>query len=439
MTDAEANFGAEANVGAEAKVGAPGLNAAARDQPKLSPTTDVRHSRDMVRLEQLMASHGLNAPMVPPSAPVPAQTAAARATFWFRTVTLSERSLIVTVPLLIATMIGAFCWSMRAGLTVQSEPMAMIGWATLLASALIGVSMAANLSLDGRTRRVAKLSRRIGLRVQLTATAALLLLALSVTATVLAHLVFGISDGSDLRDAQFMAFDQRLGFDWSAYISRLNRDAAFGNVLIAAHPFAPVLIATPVLLLGLTYQRRRLAEYICTLTLATLAALLLLALVPTAGAYGHLQPDASVFASLNAEAGRAVSDMINAWHSATSSIEPGVPATGSTGRLIDPLNVGIALAVPGLQVALAVLVMYSLRRMLLTGVIAAAVSILFILSPLNEGGQYLSQLLAGGMIAVGCILFTQVLRFKRRQRPAPPVRLKVDREADFLTWEKPAR
>jgi hypothetical protein len=418
--------------------GALSLNPATRDQPNPGKITDVRQSRDLIRLEHLLASNGLNTPPVEPAV-APAKTAAQRAAVVFRAFTLSERSLVVTVPLLLVTLIGAVGWSIRAGLTVLPEPMTMIGWASLLATALIVASMAANVTLDGRTSAVAKLTRRIGLRVQLTATAGLLLLAISVIATVLAHLAFGISDGSDLRDAQFMAFDQRLGFDWSAYISRLNRDAAFGNVLITAHPFAPVLIAAPVLLLGVTYQRRRLAEYICTLTLATLAASLLLALVPTAGAYMHLQPDASLFASLNADAGRALSELINAWHSATSPVEPGVPATGSTGRMVDPLNVNVALAVPGLQVALAVLVVYSLRRMMLTGILAAAVSILFILSPLNEGGQYLSQLLAGGMIAVGCILFTQVLRFKRRKRPAPPVRLRVDSEADFLTWEKPAR
>jgi PAP2 superfamily len=411
-------------------------NAATNTPPQNLPKTlDVRNSRDLIRLEQLMANHGLNVPITP-VAPVPAKTAAEHAAFWFRAFTLSERSLVVTAPVLIATMIGTVGWSIRAGLTVLSEPMAMIGLATLLATALIGASMAINVALDGRTSSVAILSRRIGLRVQLTATAALLLLALSVTATILAHLAFGISDGSDLRDAQFMAFDQRLGFDWSAYIDRLNRDAAFGNVLIAAHPFAPILIAAPVLLLGLTYQRRRLVEYICTLTLATMAAILLLALVPTAGAYVHLQPDASMIASLNAEAGRALSDMINAWHGATSPVDPGVSANDSIGRLVDPLNISVALAVPGLQVALAVLVVHSLRRMLLTGIVAAALSVLFILSPLNEGGQYLSQLLMGGMIAVGCILFTQVLRFKRRQRPVP-VRLRVDSEADFLTWEKP--
>jgi hypothetical protein len=401
--------------------------------------TDVRQSRDLIRLEHLMASNGLNTPLVEPAAIVPAKTAAQRAAIWLGAFTLSERSLVVTVPVLLVVMLGTVGWSIRDGLTVMPDSMTMIGGAALLATALIAVSMAVNLSLDGRTTSVARLTRRIGLRVQLTATAGLLLLALSVTATVLAHLAFGISDGSDLRDAQFLAFDQRFGFDWSAYISRLNRDAAFGNVLVSAHPFAPVLIAAPVLLLGLTYQRRRLAEYICTLTLATLAAIALLALVPTAGAYVHLQPDASLFAHLNAEAGRALADMINAWHSAASAIEPGVPASGNTGRLVDPLNVSVALAVPGLQVALAVLMVHSLRRMMLTGIIAAAVSIVFILSPINEGGQYLSQLLMGGMIAVGCILFTQVLRFKRRKRPAPPVRLRVDSEADFLTWEKPAR
>lgn len=400
-----------------------------------SKTTDVRNSRDLIRLEQLMASNGLNVAPATTQTP-PTLTGLQRAAFWFRTLTLNERSMAVAVAALLVAMIATVVWSLSAGASVLAEPLTMIGWAALLATIMIASSTAANLALDGRTSAIAKLTRRIGLRLQLTATAALMLLALTVTATVLAHLAFGLSDGSDLRDGQFMAFDQSLGFDWSAYISRLNRDAAFGNVLVSAAPFAPVLIAAPVLLLGVTYQRRRLAEYICGLILATLGAIVLLALLPTAGAYVHLRPDASLFASLNPDAGRALSDMINAWHGSTADLTTG---QSHAGRMIDPLNASITLAVPSLQVALAVLVVYSLRRMMLTGIIAAAVSVLFILSPLNEGGQYLSQLLMGGMIAVGCILFTQVLRFKRRKRAAPPVRLRVDREADFLSWEKPVR
>jgi hypothetical protein len=42
------------------------------------------------------------------------------------------------------------------------------------------------------------------------------------------------------------------------------------------------------------------------------------------------------------------------------------------------------------------------------------------------------------MIAVGCILFTQALRFKRAKRPAP-IRRHVESDADFVQWEKPVR
>ena len=192
---------------------------------------------------------------------------------------------------------------------------------------------------------------------------------------------------------------------------------------------AVILVAAPVLLLGMTYQRRRLAEYVCGLALAMVAGVLLMVMLPTAGAHVHLAPDAKLLASLNPDAGRAMIDLINAWHGSNGA---------GTGRQIDPLNVSVALSLPGLQVSLAVLVVYALRRMLLTGIAAAGLCLLISLSPLNETGHYLSQLLIGGMVAVGCILFTQVLRIKRRPRPAP-VRLRVEREGDFLSWEKPAR
>jgi hypothetical protein len=404
-------------------------------QVRPSGPTDVRASRDLIRLENLISSNGLDLPPVDQADTPPRKTPIQQAMVWLRTFTMAERSFAVAVPVLLVSIIGAIIWSGRNGLSVITDQMANVGWATLFAGAVIAVSIAANRTLEGRTGSIAML-RRIGLRVQLTATAAVLLLGLSVTAAVLAHLAFGMSDGSDLRDAQFVALDQRLGFDWTAYISRLNKGAAFGNLLVTVDPLAPLLIAAPVLLLGVTYQRRRLAEFICTVTLATLAAILLLALAPTAGAYVHLQPNASLFANLNPDAGRPLAEMITAWHNNATDVTSGLAVPG---RLIDPLNVSIALSVPGLQVALAVLVVYALRRMLLTGIAAAGLCLLIILSPLNEDGQYLSQLLVGGMIAVGCILFTQVLRIKRRKWSAPPARLRVEREADFLTWQKPAR
>ena len=346
----------------------------------------------------------------------------------------------LAIALIMLAVIAATAWTITVGATLAAGQLTAIVAAMLSAIAVTCLTATAVVGLDQRSGRFAKTARRIALRLQLTASAGLQLLALSLAATILAPLVGTSTSGATLGDAQFVALDQRLGFDWIAYLARLNMDAAFGNLLMTVHPFAPVLIAAPVLLLGLTYQRRRLAEFICGLTIASFAALLLFALLPTVGAYLHLRPDARLFAHLNPAAGQALAELLNAWSSAVTAVtaEPGTELDPATLRRIDLLNTSAALSLPGLQVAAAILVVTSLRRMLLSGVIAAGCCLLIVLSPMSEAGQYLSQLMFGGLIAVGCILLTQALRYKRQAPPAP-VRRHLDRDTDYIAWEKPVR
>jgi hypothetical protein len=360
---------------------------------------------------------------------------------------MGERSMTLAIALVLGMAAVAVGWSWKVGATPAGATLTHVVLASLLAVAVIFASCSARqrlgrnepneppggLAHPGVFRR--GVVTRETERLQLVAMGGLLLLLLGIVATVLAHLAFGHSDGSDLRDGRFVAFDSLLRFDWTAYITRLNRHPAFGHMLITANLIAPAVIAATVLVLGLANRRRDLAEFLCTLSLATASALALLVLMPTAGAYVHLTPDASLFASLNPEAGQAMSALLDAWHGA---VQPGVDATAAKGRLVDPLAVHVALAVPGLLAAIAVLVVYAVRRLTWIGVPVAGLSVLMMLSTLNEGGQYLSQLLAGGMLATGCILFTKALRFKRVKK-APVVIAVVDREADLLTWTKTER
>ena len=395
-------------------------------------------SDDLAKIEELILSNGLGAELdarnAAAKAAAAAQAAPPRATAWLRAFSLGERSMTLAIALIIAAISLAAGWSVKAGLMLAPAAVAPAAWIAVLAAAVVCACAATGQQLDGHSTGFARLGKRITQRLQLVAAASLLLLLLGIAATVLAHLTFGMSDGTDLRDAKFIAADRRLGFDWTDYIAGLNRQAAFGHLLITVNSFAPLLIAAPVLCLGLSNRRRRLAEFICASTLASLSAILLQALLPTAGGYVFLRPDASLFASLNAEAGRALTAMIEAWH----SMAPSAAGPEGAGRLTDPLAVSVALAVPGLQAALAVIALYALRRMPLTAFAAAGPGLLFILAPLNEGGQYLSQLVLGVMLAAGCILSVQTLRFRRVKKPVKIV-LRAEREADFLTWEKPTR
>jgi PAP2 superfamily len=381
-----------------------------------------------------MARLDTAAPLAVPHAP------AAPRIVWRHAVTLKERSMALTTALLVLAAAVAAVWSFKTGLTLAPGAVQTIRAAGLAAVVCALIAHATAAALSETETRAAHLLSGFAKRLNLLAAGGVALLALAVTATVLAHLAWGKSDGSDLRDAAYIALDQRLRFDWTAALARLNRHPVFGHMLLTAQQIAPFLIAAPVLLLSLANRRRDLTEFLLAATLAVMAATVMLVLAPSAGAYAHLQPDAGLFSALNPEAGRAIAALLDAWHHTAVTGVSGTAIAGTVdlGRQIDPLAINIALAMPSLQAAVAVLVVYAVRRMRWIGSPVAALCVLVMLAPISDSGQYLSQVFAGGMLATGCILFAKALRYERRKKPVVAV-AKVDRDTDFLTWHKPPR
>jgi PAP2 superfamily len=340
-----------------------------------------------------------------------------------------ERSMAIAIALAAAMTVTAVAWGWKAGAGITPA-----AWTSVVLTFLVGVAIVCGSCSFGRQLEASEttvggFAKRESERLQLIAMGGLLLFVLGIAGTALAHLAFGHSDGSDLQDAQFLALDQRLRFDWAALITRLNRHPAFGHLLITVNLIAPALVAATVIVLGFANRRRDLAEFLCACSLAISGTLLMLVLRPAAGAYVHLQPDASLFASLNPDAGKPLTSMIDAWHSG---------AAAGAGHQINLLDAQLLLQVPGLMAAVAVLMVYALRRLPWVGIPGAALSVLMMISAFNENGQYLSQQLAGGMLAVGCILFAKALRFKRAKKPVV-VKIQVDHDAKFITWSKTER
>jgi hypothetical protein len=403
------------------------------DESRRRPVMPLLVEKSLLTLDRLLAGDS-SAPPVPK--PVERRVAPRTRVNPF---SLGERSMKLAIAVVYGLGVVAAGWSWKAGLSIPAAELTPVALATLIAIAVIFASCSAKQRLGGSKPRAAKPAPggvvvRQTERLQLLAMAGLLLLHLAFIGTVMAHLAFGHSDGSDLRDTAFLAFDTRLRFDWTAFITRLNRHPALGHMLITANIIAPVLIAATVISLGVANRRRDLAEFLCSLSLATAAAITLLVLVPTAGAYSHLQPDAGLFAYLNPAAGKALAAMIDAWHGVAA---PGVEAvTAGPGRVVTPLDVGVVMMVPSLQAATAVLVVYAVRRLSWIGVPVAALCVLTMVATLSDQGQYLSQVLVGAMLATGCILATKALRFKRVKKVVV-VRPKVDHEAGILTWKQP--
>jgi hypothetical protein len=333
------------------------------------------------------------------------------------------------LALIIAMAAGTAAWAAKTGFAVDPLSLHPFVYAAAGSALLAAVCHGLDLLIprDAEKSAAAYYLRPPVERLHLLAAGVFALTALTAVATVAAHLAFAASDGSNLRDAKFLSLDQRMTFDWLNFMGWLNTRPALGHMLTTANMLAPVLVAATAVLLGLGRLRRHLAEFIGALVLVTASAAAMLVLAPTAGAYVELQPAADLFPYLNQTAGHPLAALLEAFQT-------------EAGRRISALHVDVLFMMPTLQAAVAVLVVYALRRLAWFGIPAAALSTLLMMSTLNEGGQYLSHVAIGAFAAVGAVLFGKALRFERRRvkRPKTSARAaaKSRKGEGVLTWVK---
>jgi membrane-associated phospholipid phosphatase len=214
--------------------------------------------------------------------------------------------------------------------------------------------------------------------------------------------------GMPLQDARFAQWDAALGFDWLALMHVIDSKPIAAAVLDAAYASSRFQILAIFLALGLARADDRLWEFLVLYAMTALATVLISALTPALGAYHFHIParDASL---------GAISATSGVWHmSDVTGLRDG------SLTIIDLTRIEGVVTFPSFHTALAVICIWSTRRIAYLHLPMVLLNLVVIVSTLPIGGHYLVDVIAGAMIAAGAILLDR--RMFLRRHIADPVR-----------------
>jgi len=243
------------------------------------------------------------------------------------------------------------------------------------------------------------------------------LLAFSACAAVLSNLV--VTWNLPQIDAAVAAFDEAIGFDWSAYYVFLTGQAWVGAAASLLYVLTLPLIAFAVIALSLKNRTDRASELVLAVMIGALIAILVSGILPSSGALAWFRPDATGLAH------RPIVDL--AYKQAFFDLREGrVPVFSLDG-------IKGLIAFPSYHATLSVLVVLAFRGMpkffwplfVLNAAILATTPV--------EGGHHLADTLAGIVVAIVAVAIAARIRARIDGAPsairagewpgaAPPIR-----------------
>ncbi|TBD78484.1 phosphatase PAP2 family protein [Rhizobium ruizarguesonis] len=215
-----------------------------------------------------------------------------------------------------------------------------------------------------------------------------------------------------LIDGHLAAIDAALGFHWPSFLEKANGTPVLATALVIAyHSFGPQIVGL-TLVYSAVHRVDRLLEFLALLAVSSAFTAALMALFPTAGAYAYFQPASEAFEAFTAKAGM--------WHYADLlKLRSGEPF-----NLLVWEAQGLV-TFPSYHTVVAIMIVYSLRRVPHVVGPAAFLNAALIVGTMPEGGHYLTDVIAGGMVAVVSILVIRTItapgqeRYEPEQTPTP--------------------
>jgi membrane-associated phospholipid phosphatase len=270
----------------------------------------------------------------------------------------------------------------------------------------IGLGMCALVShrLSGVTDRVGLALRGGTHRVELFAIAALITTLLS--AVIVTYCYLGTAAALPLQDARLSRIDHWLGFGWVGFVEFVNSSALASRLLVEGYRSTPYVLIGTVLWLCFTGQGNRLAEFLALMCLTSIGIAIGMMILPAEGAYAYYNPPLSIYDNIGAGSGM--------WH------HPLLMAlrTG-TDTLIDfsTPNSSCLVTFPSGHTILAVIMTYALRESKWTLIPAVIINTTMLVSTIPHGGHHLTDLIAGGAIALCAIFLVRLPLGVLRERP----------------------
>ncbi len=201
-----------------------------------------------------------------------------------------------------------------------------------------------------------------------------------------------------LMDAYLAAGDAVLGFDWAAYVGRLNEHPWIASVLSYAYFSLNIQFLLLPAILALTARSGRLQEFVAHFGLAGCLTCLIMMAVPAAGTFDFYHPSPDLLSSFGPGASTRHLEQLHAL------------------RMLKPFLIehpeGLV-TFPSFHAALAAIFVYSVRGIRYVALPVYILNAVLILAALPEGGHYLVDILAGFAVAAVSI---QTVRLVARAR-----------------------
>lgn len=192
-----------------------------------------------------------------------------------------------------------------------------------------------------------------------------------------------------LWDVNLMAWDQHLDLDWTAWLAMMNDHPALHTIFSLAYMSFAVQVTTTVLVLAVTGHLLRLRTFITSFMLATFVTIILSALMPAQGVWGHLHLSDIDYPNIVP----ATRDLhLSVFHGLRDGTFRDLVAQGAEGII----------TFPSLHAALGLMFIWAIWPIKYLRWVIVVLNLVMIAATPVDGGHYFTDVIAGLIIAILC-------------------------------------
>ncbi|MDF0583776.1 phosphatase PAP2 family protein [Bradyrhizobium yuanmingense] len=206
-----------------------------------------------------------------------------------------------------------------------------------------------------------------------------------------------------LMDSLLARFDHSLGFDWEHFLEITNSEPRASGLLAWAYRTTGWVTQLAVVWAGVASNGERLAELLALLGLCTVGLCACMFLFPAAGAFSYFDPASQLFSNYGTR------DQMWTFGHTFNMLRDGALS------VIELSSLDGIVSFPSFHTILGILGIYAARdvRWLLAFILP--INVIMIVATMPVGGHHLADVLAGGGLSLGAIMFVR----SQKERPAP--------------------
>ncbi len=214
--------------------------------------------------------------------------------------------------------------------------------------------------------------------------------AMAAPLSVMSYALASLGAFFPLQDSTFAVIDKAIGFDWLATIAVVNDWPVALDVLKSGYHYTIAAVIYALVFLNVIKRADRVAEFFWAMMLTCIAANVLSAILPAAGAYVWHAPSFDVRSAISADSGL--------WH-----MKHFEALRDGSFRVFDLASTEGLVTFPSYHTAMALLIPLAMRGYGPITALAWAFAAIVVASTVPIGGHYLIDVIVGAILALACV------------------------------------